>query len=202
MKQPKLIALDCDDVLLDYNKAWGKIYSDFFNLNAIQPTNTRAYHADKYWGIDWINRKEEEKKFLQHFHNHGWKNMEALDGAIEGTKLLRKNGYKIFIISRMPESVEKDRTENLKKLGFEFDSVIGTGHSKDKNHNPKKSYIEALRPDYFVDDLVANFHGINATTKFVWLDLNKQHQENDDLRKKIKIHHIHKNLLSFVTTIV
>lgn len=202
MKQPKIIALDCDDVLLDYNKAWGKIYADFFNIEDIQPINSKAYFAHDYWGVNWSNRKEEHDAFNQYFHDNGWKNMEALDGAIEATEMLRDANYKIFIVTRMPEACEKDRTMNLNNLGFAFDAVIGTGHGMDHSQNPKKPYIEALRPDYFVDDLVANFNGIKTTTKFVWLDLEKEHEENNLLRNKIKIHHVHKNLLDFVTNIL
>lgn len=202
MKQPKLIALDCDEVLLDYNEAWAEIYSKFFKTDNLKPKNTKAYYSADYWGVDWNNRKDDQVAFLKYFHDNGWKDMNPLEGSIEATHMLKEAGYKIFVITRMPEVCEKDRIENLQNLGFAFDAVIGAGIATDKNHNPKQQYIEALRPDYFVDDLMANFKHIKTSTKFVWLDHKKEHPENDELLKKIKLHSTHDNLLNFVKTIV
>lgn len=200
-QQPKIIALDCDHVLLDYNKTWGNLYSNFFK-KPITIANPDAYYAQEYWGVDWTDRDEELLAFNHHFTLNGWSDMDALDGAIEATHILQDNGYKIFVVTRMPESGEKARSNNLNKLGFKFDSVIGTGNPK--FGNPKAPYIEALHPDYFVDDMIVNFVGIdkNLRTKFVWLDIGKEHYENTELKKSQNIHHTHVDLYEFVTQVI
>ena len=197
MKQPKIIALDCDHVLLDYNKAWAELYKKFFNQELF-PTNEKAYYACDYWGVNWNGREKDEQTFYDHFTHNGWRDMVAMEGAIEASHILKEEGYKIFVVTRMPPSGEAARSANLSDLGFKFDAVIGTGDSH--KHNPKKPYIEALKPNYFVDDMIANFKGIdtNNSTKFVWLDIGLEHPENDELKKTHEIHHIHSNLLDFV----
>ncbi len=197
MKHPKIIALDCDHVLLDYNKAWAALYKKFFNKQ-LYATKEKAYYASEYWGVDWKGREEEEKAFYDYFTHNGWRDMEAMEGAIEATRILKEEEYKIFVVTRMPQSGEPARSANLHDLGFKFDAVIGTGDSY--KHNPKKPYIEALKPDYFVDDMIINFTGIdtNNCTKFVWLDIGLEHAENDELKNIHEIHHIHSNLLDFV----
>jgi phosphoglycolate phosphatase-like HAD superfamily hydrolase len=199
MKDPNLIVLDCDDVMVDYNKHWATMYKRYFNQE-LNVANHKAYYASEYWGVDWTGRKAEEKEFYDHFTVHGWRDMDALEGAIEATHILKDYGYKIIVVTRMPASGEAARTANLKDLGFKFDAVIGTGHTND--HNPKKPYIEVLKPKYFVDDLIANFTGIetNNQTEFVWLDVGRHHPENEELKKTHDIAHIHNNLLEFVTT--
>lgn len=199
MKEVKIIALDCDDVMVDYNKAWGNMYRKYFNQE-LSIANAKAYHAADYWGVDWTGRKEESESFFNYFTHNGWRHMDALDGAVEATHILHDYGYKIFVVTRMPKSGEPARTANLHDCGFKFDAVIGTGHTH--IHNPKKDYIEALKPKYFVDDLIANFTGIdtNKHTKLVWLNIGRDHPENEELRKTHDIDHEHHTLLDFVNT--
>jgi FMN phosphatase YigB (HAD superfamily) len=47
MKKEKLIVLDCDGVLLNYNQTFGKIYEQYFN-EPLTVTNSNAYHAENY----------------------------------------------------------------------------------------------------------------------------------------------------------
>ncbi len=201
MEEVKMIALDCDDVLTDYNSRWGELYAEFFEVDNFIPKNKKAHYATDYWGVNWINREKERNAFEHFFHEKGWSSMKALDGAVEATKILKEMDYSIFVVTRMPKSGQDFRTQNLKELGFSFDAVIGTGHSHNELHNPKKEYIEALEPQYFVDDLMDNFHGINSRTKFVWLDLERDPTPNHHLFKDIPLHDTHPNLLSFVKSI-
>ena len=62
MKNPKLIALDCDHVMLDYTKHWGTLYQKLFNQN-LTVANPKAFYAKDYWGVDWSDRKQEEERF-------------------------------------------------------------------------------------------------------------------------------------------
>lgn len=201
MKKPKIIALDCDGVLLNYNQAYGKIYSETFN-QPLQVAKPNAYHAHNYWGIEWDKQLEKKSIFQSAFNEHGWKNMPALEGSIEATHLLRSKGYKIFVVTSMPEFAEKHRHENLTNLGFAVDATIATGSKKDKK-NPKKPYIDALMPEFFVDDLIENFHNIDSPTKFVWIDWKCEDNDQSHHRlNNLRIHHEHENLLDFVKSVI
>ncbi len=197
----RIIALDCDDVLTDYNKRWGELYAEFFELELLPIVNPNAHYNTDRFGITWNNREKEKIAFESYFNQNGWSSMEALDGAAEATHMLKDMGYKIFVVTRMPKHAENDRTENLNNLGIQFDAVIGAGHAKHRLHNPKKEYINALEPEYFVDDLMDNFHEISENVKLVWLDLQREPTPNSHLFEHIKVHEKHPNLLNFVKKI-
>lgn len=52
----------------------------------------------------------------------------------------------------MPNHRQAERLANLQALGFPIDEVIATGRHEDRTRNPKQDAIEALKPDWFVDD--------------------------------------------------
>lgn len=194
----KIIALDCDDVLTEYNKRWGELYAEFFQLESLPVVKPNAHYNTHRFGITWENREKERVAFDHYFNEKGWATMYALEGAAEATHMLKDMGYKIFVVTRMPKHAENHRTDNLNSLGITFDAVIGAGHAKHKLHNPKKEYINALEPEYFVDDLMDNFHEISENVKLVWLDLQRDPTDNYHLFKDIKLHDKHPNLLNFV----
>ncbi len=40
----KIIALDCDDVLTDYNKRWAELYAEFFQLESFPVVKPNAHY--------------------------------------------------------------------------------------------------------------------------------------------------------------
>lgn len=143
-----LIALDADGVLLDYNRQFGKVWGDHFGQAPVC-VEPRAYHATTYWGVQ---APANDHPFWSAFDQGGWSSMPAMDGAVEACQRLVAAGHRLVCVTSMPTHREAERLANLKALGFPIERVIATGHCKDKTANPKKAAIEALGPDWFVDD--------------------------------------------------
>jgi hypothetical protein len=62
----------------------------------------------------------------------------------------------------------------------------------------KKKYIEELKPQYFVDDLLHNFINIQTPTKFVLIEWTTFDNPNHGLDLSIA-HYKHDNLYNFVS---
>lgn len=143
-----LIALDADGVLLDYNRGYGGVWEKHFGV-APELCEPRAYHATTYWGVE---NPPKDHAFWEQFDREGWANMPAMPGALEACLRLSQAGHTLVCVTSMPEHRAEMRLANLKELGFPIERVIATGTPEDKTINPKKQAIEALQPDWFVDD--------------------------------------------------
>ena len=107
----KLIVLDCDGVLVDYNTYYGEMYQRIFNKK-IEIINHNSYHAENYYGLTWENSQQKDY-FISQFNLHGWHDMPALEGAVEATQTLKQQGYKIIILTSIPSSAQEKRHQNL-----------------------------------------------------------------------------------------
>lgn len=144
-----LIALDADGVLLDYNRGFGNMWKAYFDQPDMVECDTSAYHAARYWGVD---PPERGHGFWDYFDQNGWRTMPAMPGALEACKALVDAGHRLVCVTSMPEHRAEDRFHNLQSLGFPIERVIATGSKFGCTNNPKKEAIEALKPDWFVDD--------------------------------------------------
>ena len=155
-----LIALDADGVLLDYNRGFGNMWKEYFK-QPVEECDPRAYHAARYWGVE---PPERGHGFWDHFDQNGWRTMPAMPGALEACKILDESGHRLVCVTSMPEHRAGDRLYNLHSLGFPIERVIATGSKFGCTSNPKKEAIEALGPDWFVDDelrKLKDLEGIN-----------------------------------------
>lgn len=194
-RKEKLIALDCDGVLLNYNEAFGRVwYALYGELLPIK--NPNAYHAENYYGVTLFGAKRQE--FYDFFNRSAWGTMNALPQAIEATQQLRKAGYKIFVVTSIPKAAQEVRHNNLINLGFAVDATIATG-AHIKGVNPKKAYIDILTPDYFVDDLMDNFNNLDSDTELVLIDAKNYDSPNKNFSQPILLHSTHSSLWDFVT---
>lgn len=197
----KLIALDCDGVLLDYIETYKHLYEKMFNTKVI-PVNPRSYNVDKNLGIDWTGREKKQDEFYEFFAQNGWKMMNPLPGAIEATRHMVDLGYEIVVVTSMPEEKAIDRAMNLKDVGIPFADVIACGsHSTAKEgFNLKERHLKKLNPEFFVDDLLSNFHNVSHIMKCVFIDWSC---ENNDVwnahhhDKKVDVFDTHESLFDF-----
>lgn len=194
MNKDKIIVLDCDGVLLNYNETFGYIWEDFFQ-EKILVKNSNSFFAENYYGINIPKEKEED--FYEHFNQKAWGLMNELPQAIEATHKLKEAGYKILVVTSINKSAQEPRHNRLLQLGFSVDATIATG-LKIGQHNPKKTYIDALQPEYFVDDLIDNFHNLESKSHLILIENNWHDSPNKD--HNIKLHSEHPSLWNFVDT--
>lgn len=192
----KKIVLDCDGVILDYNETWGKILTMFLQKE-MKPKNV-AYHA--YNVYDYHISEEDNEEFNQLFHTYGWIQMQALEGALEAISILAEKKFQIDIVTSIPQEANLYRKNNLENLGIPFSSLHTVGFLRDIN--PKKEIINILKPDFFVDDLLKNFEGIEKNTSCILIDIPGVDNPNYVYNKEqITIHSTHLSLLEFVKSL-
>lgn len=190
----KNIVLDCDGVILDYNHIWGQVLSQFLQKNVLP--KKIAYHA--YNMFDYKLSAQETDAFHELFHKNGWINMQALEGALEAVSLLKAKHFEIHIVTSIPQEAYWARKTNLENLGFSFNSLHTVGFHR--HFNPKKEIINQICPDFFVDDLMKNFEGINFKTDCILIDIPGEDNPNHLYQNKdsLNILSTHNSLLDFV----
>lgn len=192
MKKDKLIVLDCDGVMLDYNEIFAYVWEDFFQ-EKLENKIIDSWHATNRYGV--TIPKEKEQEFYKYFDQKAWSLMNELPQAIEATHKMKEAGYKILVVTSINKSAQELRHNRLLELNFAVDATIATG-LKVGIDNPKKIYIDALQPEYFVDDYIDNFHNLESNSHLVLID-NGFH-DSPNKNHNIKLHSEHPSLWNFV----
>ena len=157
----KILALDADGVVLDYNHQACTMWEKAFGEPPIPREHPIGHHFPQRFHAERLQITAEYQHFQKVFSdNHGWRTMRALPYALEGCHLLHDAGYDIHIVTAMPVEYESHRAENLKILGFPIARVHATGRG-DGWSNPKKDILLNLQPVAFLDDLLDNFKDVN-----------------------------------------
>ena len=156
--QKRIIALDADGVLLDYNKAAASVWTNAFGA-APELKDPEAYHFRNVYAMD-LRDKTIKDKYYETFSRIGWSDMLAMPGAVEACQMLHSMGYELHVVSSMPMAFAAQRYENLLRLGMPISSVIATGRTEGTD-NPKRAKLLELAPVAFVDDLLSNFEGVS-----------------------------------------
>ena len=150
-----IIALDCDEVLLDYSGAAREFYLSEIDPTAEIPHGTYASR----WPV-WKGSVEESKRqmlsFLADFaQSERFMRMRPLDGAVEGVKDLRALGHKLSVLSAVSDDpmVTLRRTEVLGRIVGKdiFSDVVCV-----KPFTSKKEWLLKLDADALVDDSTSN----------------------------------------------
>jgi phosphoglycolate phosphatase-like HAD superfamily hydrolase len=152
MNSRKIIALDADGVLVDYNLAYAAAWERAFGVYP------REKDPDAYWALDrWeVEHLSGERSSMDESH---WENIPAMPGALEACLALHAAGYSLVCVTAVAERFAPARQRNLRKLGFPIDTVIATG-SVDQGRSPKADALHALRPVAFVDDFLPYMLGV------------------------------------------
>lgn len=158
--QPKLIVLDGDGVIFDYRKAFPGVWKRAFgtDLAMVRPN---AYHADAAYGITWESEAQMQH-FYSHFGEEAWSTMPLMTGADEACQLLADAGHKLVIVSSMNPAFGAARKKNCEAFGLPIEEVYAVRRSGATDSNPKLAKLNELKPLALVDDLKANFEGLDG----------------------------------------
>lgn len=187
-----LFLIDCDGVMLDYNQAFKEHYEKIYNKQ-LALKKPKSYLATEMWGVGTM-AKEDYHHFKTESANLGmWENMPALPDALEFVKEISQY-FTVWCLTSMPTEYENERLRNLQRLGFPIEKVIATSRVGDEN--PKKKFVENLKPMYFLDDLLQNFVDIKSKTKTKLVFLDWKHDDSPNkkyghINPHITIHHYH-----------
>lgn len=159
MSQNRLIALDGDGVMLDYNRVFPSVWFAAFGEH-LESKVPNSYHAVTEFGVS-LEDPAVEERFFEHFDASVWERIPALDGALAAAIALSNAGHELVCVTSMPSKYQLARLRNLQALGFPIEQVFAVDRTC-RGQNPKQSVIEKLNPAVFVDDLAHNFRNLPA----------------------------------------
>ena len=161
MSTPKIIAIDADGVLVDYNLAYASAWERAFGERpALQQPH--AYWAMDRWGVATL-QGEALNRFRASFDAQFWSSIPAIAGAVDACNQLCAAGYELVCVSAIKPQFTQARQANLRELGFPIARVIATSSSAGLNWSPKAQALAQLRPAAFVDDFLPYFEGVDAS---------------------------------------
>ena len=153
----RLIALDADGVLLDYNRAYAKAWERAFGEVPVL-RDPEAYWAIDRWGLERLEGERLER-LRASFDVQYWSSIPAIDGAVDACRRLVNAGYDLVCVSALQPQFADARLANLRAHGFPIDRVFATSSATD-GRSPKAAALEQLRPLAFVDDYLPYFKGV------------------------------------------
>ncbi len=155
----KIIALDADGVLLDYNLAYPYAWERAFGAYPNEKSSN-AYWARDRWDVELLEGARLDQ-LRAAFDQEFWESVPAMPGALAACLALNAAGYELVCVSALPKEFESARLTNLEALGFPIDKVIATG-STEKSRSPKADVLHQLNPTVFVDDFLPYLMGIRS----------------------------------------
>jgi phosphoglycolate phosphatase-like HAD superfamily hydrolase len=154
----KIIALDCDGVLLDYNAAYPRAWERAFG-ELPQLRNPHGYSPFVRWGIPRLDGIELDR-LRACFDEEFWSTIPAIPSALEACRVLVNQGYQLVCVTALSDRFAEARTQNLRSHGFPIKRVITTKGDA-VSGSPKATALNALKPDAFVDDYLPYMVGVD-----------------------------------------
>jgi hypothetical protein len=159
MRKPR-IAVDADNVLLDYSTAYAWAWKRAFGWHPIERDPTAYWPMDR-WGVERLTG-EPLDRFRACFDTQFWSTIPAVPGAIQGCNDLHEAGFELVCVSALEPQHEAARLKNLRALGFPIERVVATGADASVA-NPKAAALAELDPVAFVDDFLPYLRGLRSS---------------------------------------
>lgn len=157
-----IIAIDCDDTLIDTVPTWKQFYLDLVDKNANIP--------DDVYPSQWpmCRNKEDWEHLVKILRNSKYLTMiPPLPGAIDGVRALKKAGHSLFVLTGIGDdpNVQKRRQKYLSEMFGDdtFSDVICINAFESKADVMKKMSADILIDDgaIYINDAIKNgAHGI------------------------------------------
>lgn len=153
----KIIAIDGDGVLLDYNDSYARAWQSAFGVLPVL-VNPNAYWPRDRWSVKTLTGESLEK-FRAAFDEDFWRTIPAIPGSLEACHILDRLGYELVCVTALDAKFAAARLHNLQSLGFPIARVITTEHSA-IGRSPKAEILNSLMPMAFVDDFAPYLVGM------------------------------------------
>jgi phosphoglycolate phosphatase-like HAD superfamily hydrolase len=155
----KLIVLDADGVMLDYNLAYASAWERAFGCYP-KLKNPNAYWARDRWSVRQLEGVS-LSTFRSVFDESFWSTVPAIKGALDACRALSQAGYELICVTALHQKFQAARLQNIVQLGFPIETVLTVDHSE-STVSPKAEIINSLKPVVFVDDYLPYMVGING----------------------------------------
>lgn len=154
----KIIALDADGVLLDYNLAYAGAWQRAFGQFPSEK-DPKAYWALDRWDVARLDG-ESLVQFRRHFDESFWSSIPAIEGAVEACQSLDAAGFELVCVTALDARFGDARQQNFRRLGFPIHRVY-TADSEFSERSPKADLLNGLKPVAFVDDYLPFLIGVD-----------------------------------------
>lgn len=177
----KKIVLDVDGVLLNFMKSFDETAKSFLPRKVEffkDEYKQDYYHLSKRIG----GSEKEADEILEYMQDASvYERLLPLDGAKEAVKKIKEAGFKVYVVTAVPERAQEMRLINLKNaLDFVPDEIHCVGMGKSK-----KEIIEKINPDVFIDDRIDYLASVPNVYHTVWCD---QREAQSNLESQVSVH--------------
>lgn len=183
MSRKNIVAVDVDDVLVQFLPGFERTFSKVLGRPAIRKST--AWALNEAYGAT-PEELEAVWQGLEDFHTY--RDLPFLPGAEEALRLLADAGYVVHAVTALQMRYKADRDENLRAVGFTPDRIHAVGYA------PKAPVLWQLQPAFFADDQVKHLHAAPFVPCRVWI-----HTEDEQFPSADENHtHEAHSLLEFV----
>ncbi|MBI3627948.1 MAG: hypothetical protein HY220_04385 [Candidatus Sungbacteria bacterium] len=166
MEKQKIIGIDLDDVLLDFNGALCEFHNAIYGTSYSRK-DILSYDLENTWGC---SRDDAIRRILEFYNSDVHYNAQPVEGATEAVRELSKN-YLLVVITSKPSYLAERTTSWLEKYysGL-FSGVYFTNQFHgDGIKRTKAGVCNELGVEIFIDDSVAHALEVADTGRKVWL---------------------------------
>ncbi len=171
----KLLVIDVDGVLVDYNKqyalGWEKAFGEKLSV-----VNQDAYWAQDVYGARHLD-PEEVVAWREAQNYEYWATMEAMPGAYNLLYDFLQADYNIVACTALDEHWHEARAENLNNLfgDHTIKALICAGEVG------KSTFVNALNADVFIDDYAKYFYNVKKSVKKILVDRSPSDPQNPNV---------------------
>ena len=160
-----VVALDCDGVLLDF-------LAHFKNMSEKALDRPLQYQKNVYNLQERFGLSEKELKHaMGHFYKTGWDSLPAIQDAVTSAIRLQESGFRVVVVTALPEEFKTERLKNLKDHGFTPNEIYCVGVH---NGHTKAEAFHVEQPIAVADDRLIYLKEaksvINGQVELVWVN--------------------------------
>jgi len=183
----KIIALDCDGVLLDYNEAYARCWKRAFG-EKLTIKNRDAYYAYNQYDCKFTSDEQKAQFDIFKDTDEFWSDIGLLPGVYTACHILVNEGYKLVCVTKMDNKFKDARVQNFAAYGLPI--------SETYCEDDKLETLLKLNPEALVDDKDENFRGLDKTDiHCALIDRNQYDSPNGNLNN---VNSYHASLRDFV----
>lgn len=156
----KSVVLDVDCVILDFYAGFQKAACEVLNREVKELKI--SYTLSERYDI----RKEDVSPIFEHLMKVGYADLPLLEGAGEAFQKLQDEGFKIHLVTGIPEACKEIRLQNFHKHGLNPDSIDCVGSGKDQ----KDLIVRGYNPVAIADDRIQHLEQSWFVPQKIWVN--------------------------------
>ena len=182
----KAIILDVDCVIFDFYAGFKKSAMEVLKRD-IEELKI-SYTLSERFNIN----KEDVSPIFEHLMNIGYADLPLLEGADIAFNKLKEEGYKIHIVTGIPESCKELRLNNFYKYGLYPDTIDCVGGGKSQ----KDLIVREYNPVAIADDRIQHLEQSSFVPQKIWI--NNGDNQGDYLKNEKNVTYETTSLLDWV----